>query len=63
MGSRQHAVRGGWTSHRNFLSLGGNPRRLIKASELKGVVGLHVDDFLIGLEEVKYVRNGCLLYR
>ena len=28
MNSLQHPVLGGWTSHRNFLSLDGNPRRL-----------------------------------
>ena len=28
MVSRQHPARGGWISHRNFLSLDGNPCRL-----------------------------------
>ena len=28
--------------------------------ELKGVIGIHVDDFLIGLADGDLVRNGCL---
>ena len=56
MVSRQHPARGGWISHRNFLSLVGNPCRLINVLccysddvELTWVIGIHVDDFLIGL--------------
>ena len=59
MVSRQHPARGGWKSHRNFLSLDGNPCRLDQClwcrysddGELKGVIGIHVDDFLIGLAD------------
>ena len=59
MVSRQHPARGGWISHRNFLSLVGNPCRLINVcgvvifddGELKGVIGVHVDHFLIGLAD------------
>ena len=52
MDSLQHPVRGGWTSHRNFLSLDGNPCRLTNACgvvTLVGVIGIPVDDFWIGL--------------
>ena len=46
-------------SHRNFLSLFANPRRLINVYGVvilmtvswKGVVGIHVDAFLIGLAD------------
>ena len=49
----------GWISHRNFLSLDGNTRRLTNVCGvvilitvvLKGVIGIHVDDFLIGLAD------------
>ena len=54
-----HAVRGGWTSHRNFLTLDGNPCRPVNACgvvtlvnhELSDVTGFHVDDFLIALTD------------
>ena len=59
MDSLQYPLRGGWTSNRNFLSLDGDPCRLINAcgvvtlinGELKWVIGIHVDDFLIGVAE------------
>ena len=64
MDSRQHPVHGGWTSHRNFLSLYGSPCRL---GELKRVIGKHVDDFLIGLADGeigdKWMSEIKFLYR
>ena len=68
-------MRGGWTSHSKFLSLDGNPCRLINAcgvccsddGELKGVIGIHVDDFLIGLADgeigEKWMSDIKSLYR
>ena len=65
MVSRQHPARGGWISHRNFLSLVGNPTstdqclwcRYSDDGELKGVTGIHVDDFLIGLADGSLGEN------
>ena len=58
MDSSQHSVRGGWTSPRNFLSLKRNPStdeclwcRYSDDGELKGVIGIHFDDFMIGLAD------------
>ena len=59
MVSRQHPARCGWISHRNFVSLVGNPCRLINVCcvvilmtvSLKGVIGMHVGDFLISLAD------------
>ena len=43
-------ARAGWISHRNFLSLVGNPCRLINVCGVV-IIGIHVDDFLIGLAD------------
>ena len=59
MDSRQHSVRGGWTSHRNFLSLDGNPCRLLNGCGVvilmtvsrKGSLEYTLTIFLIGLAD------------
>ena len=62
MVSRQHPACGGWTSHRNNVNLVGNPCRLINVccvvilmtASLRGVIGMHVGDFLISLADVMF---------
>ena len=59
MVSRQHRARGGWVSHQKLSQLGWKPMstdqclwcRYSDDGELKGVIGIHVDDFLIGLAD------------